>query len=49
VDGKSPVEYLDSDRQQFVRVFVESELPAENFSLQNITNSWFERLGRFAK
>jgi aminoglycoside phosphotransferase (APT) family kinase protein len=49
VDGKSPVEYLDSDRQQFVREFVESELPAENFSLRNITNSWFERLGWFAK
>lgn len=49
VDGKSPVEYLVPQRQQFIRDFVESKLPAENFSLRNIADSWFDRLGRFAK
>jgi aminoglycoside phosphotransferase (APT) family kinase protein len=49
VDGKSPVEYLDSERQQFIREFVESELPAENFSLSHIADSWFARLDRIAK
>ena len=44
VDGKSPVEYLDSPRQQFIREFVQSELPGENYSLPHITNSWFNRL-----
>jgi aminoglycoside phosphotransferase (APT) family kinase protein len=49
VDGKSPVEYLDSDRQQFIREFVGSELPTGNFSLSHIADSWFDRLDQFAK
>jgi aminoglycoside phosphotransferase (APT) family kinase protein len=49
VDGKSPVEYLDDQRQQFIRDFVLSELPKNNFSLPGITDLWFDRLGRFAK
>lgn len=49
VDGKSPVEYLDTPRQQFVREFVQSELSAENFSLRHITDSWFSRLAQFSK
>lgn len=44
VDGKSPVEYLDSPRQEFIREFVQEELPAENFSIHGITDSWFDRL-----
>src|SRR5262249_45690573 len=47
VDGKSPVEYLDSARRDFVREFVQSELPARNLSLAVITNAWFTRLSPF--
>ncbi len=49
VDGKSPVEYLDSPRQQFVREFVQANLPEGNFSLRAISNSWFSCLCRFKK
>jgi aminoglycoside phosphotransferase (APT) family kinase protein len=49
VDGKSPVEYLDPQRKQFVREFVQKQLPEGNFSLGHITDSWFGRLGQFAK
>jgi len=48
VDGKSPVEYLDSVRQDFVRGFVREKLPAGNFSLTAITSDWFTRLTQFA-
>ena len=44
VDGKSPVEYFNSEHQQFVRNFVLRHLPAENFSLRHITNEWFNQL-----
>jgi len=47
VDGKSPVEYLDTTRQQFVRAFVGEQLPAGNFSLHNIADAWFNRLVLF--
>jgi aminoglycoside phosphotransferase (APT) family kinase protein len=47
VDGKSPVEYLDAARQQFVRAFVGEQLPAENFSLNDIADAWFSRLTQF--
>ena len=33
VDGKSPVEYLDAVRQDFVRQFVQKELLADNTSV----------------
>jgi aminoglycoside phosphotransferase (APT) family kinase protein len=49
VDGKSPVEYLDPARQEFIREFVREQLPGENFSLNGITDLWFDRLGRFTK
>lgn len=49
VDGKSPVEYLDSSRQQFVREFVHANLPRGNFSLDAITRLWFDRLSQFEK
>jgi hypothetical protein len=47
VDGKSPVEYLDTPRQQFIRDFVSAELPKENFSLRHIVDKWFNELGVF--
>jgi aminoglycoside phosphotransferase (APT) family kinase protein len=46
VDGKSPVEYLGPARQQIIREFVQSRLPAENFSIHDIANSWFTQLRR---
>jgi hypothetical protein len=49
VDGKSPVEYLDSARQKFVREFVRCRLPAGNFFVGAITDAWFARLSQFAK
>ena len=47
VDGKSPVEYLDPARQQFVRAFVGKQLPAGNFSLHDMADAWFNRLVQF--
>lgn len=47
VDGKSPVEYLDSARRQFIRDFVPQHL--QNPSLGEITDAWFSRLGQFTK
>lgn len=44
VDGKSPVEYLEPGRQEIVRGFVQRQLPAQNFSLNHITNEWFNQL-----
>jgi aminoglycoside phosphotransferase (APT) family kinase protein len=44
VDGKSPVEYLDLVRQDFIRGFVPEELRGEKFSLSAIADSWFGRL-----
>jgi aminoglycoside phosphotransferase (APT) family kinase protein len=46
VDGKSPVEYLDPKRQEFIREFVHGQLPGENFSLRRIADLWFARLGQ---
>ena len=43
VDGKSPVEYLDADRQEFVRRFVHNEFSAGNTSSAAIADSWFSR------
>ncbi|HKW30589.1 MAG TPA: aminoglycoside phosphotransferase family protein [Verrucomicrobiae bacterium] len=47
VDGKSPVEYLEAARQQFVRTFVQEQLPLGNFSLRDLADSWFSRLSQF--
>jgi aminoglycoside phosphotransferase (APT) family kinase protein len=46
VDGKSPVEYLDSARQDFVREFVVAELPGDTSSLAAIVSAWFTRLSK---
>jgi len=47
VDGKSPVEYLDSPRQDFVRRYVQDELRSGKTSLAAIADSWFGRLHQF--
>ncbi len=47
VDGKSPVEYLDPARQDFVRQHVHRELPAEVTSVAAVADSWFARLLHF--
>ena len=47
VDGKSPVEYLDAARQQFIREFVRAQLPPGTFSLRDNADSWFSRLAQF--
>ena len=47
VDGKSPVEYLDAPRQQFVREFVHEQLPAGKFSIHEISSAWFGALAQF--
>jgi Ser/Thr protein kinase RdoA (MazF antagonist) len=49
VDGKSPVEYLDSPRQNIVRKFVGRMLPGEEFFLGAITEAWFSGLSRIEK
>ncbi|HSI15617.1 MAG TPA: aminoglycoside phosphotransferase family protein [Chthoniobacter sp.] len=49
VDGKSPVEYLDPCRQDFVRRFVLHELPAEPASVATVADAWFDRLAEFTK
>jgi aminoglycoside phosphotransferase (APT) family kinase protein len=49
VDGKSPVEYLDPDRQDFVRRFVCQALPSGRAELGDVADSWFDRLTLFAK
>jgi aminoglycoside phosphotransferase (APT) family kinase protein len=49
VDGKSPVEYLDAVRQDFVRQYIREELRSEKASLAAIADSWFDRLHPFEK
>lgn len=44
MDGKSPVEYLDNDQQEFVRSFVKSHLPAGNFSHTAVNENWKNKL-----
>jgi aminoglycoside phosphotransferase (APT) family kinase protein len=43
MDGKSPVEYLDPVRAQFVRVFVRDRLLAGSAELATLTADWFEQ------
>lgn len=49
VDGKSPVEYLDSACQDFVRQFVNQELRRNDFSVRAVADAWFDRLHQFRK
>jgi aminoglycoside phosphotransferase (APT) family kinase protein len=43
VDGKSPVEYLTEPKQDFVRSFVSSRLPASTFT-HEVVRDWFAGL-----
>jgi aminoglycoside phosphotransferase (APT) family kinase protein len=47
VDGKSPVEYLSSAQQNFVRAFIRCELATGHSSLAVITEGWFACLSYF--
>ncbi len=47
VDGKSPVEYLDEERRNFVRQFIGANLTEETFSPNEIAAAWFEQLKGF--
>ena len=49
VDGKSPVEYLDAPRQDFLRRYVKDELRLGTTSVAAVADSWFGRLPQFAK
>jgi aminoglycoside phosphotransferase (APT) family kinase protein len=40
IDGKSPVEYLDNDQQEFVISFVKKYLPAGKYSHAEINKNW---------
>lgn len=42
VDGKSPVEYLDTARQAFIRDFVATELRQDRIDLEPFMQSWAE-------
>jgi len=44
VDGKSPVEYLDQGRQQFVRQFTRDWLRNGDTNLGEWVNTWFAKL-----
>ena len=46
VDGKSPVEYLDPSRQNFVRSFTLQCLESHDFSLDYLIENWFTRAHR---
>lgn len=48
VDGKSPVEYLDVPRQELVRNFVRTHLPAAPVSIAAVADAWFGRLHYFS-
>lgn len=44
MDGKSPVEYLEIDQQEFVRSFVKKNLPSGRFSQNKINQKWKDEL-----
>jgi aminoglycoside phosphotransferase (APT) family kinase protein len=47
IDGKSPVEYLDEPRRQWVRRFTRTEIAAQTTGLNTIFDRWFARLQQF--
>jgi aminoglycoside phosphotransferase (APT) family kinase protein len=47
VDGKSPVEYLDPARQEFVRQFVRVRAAGRVEGLEPLIAGWFETTARF--
>jgi aminoglycoside phosphotransferase (APT) family kinase protein len=44
VDGKSPVEYLDENKQNFVRTFVAYNLQKGNVAFSGINDEWNEEI-----
>jgi hypothetical protein len=44
VDGKSPVEYLAPQKQEFIRAFVAKHLPSPPESLAALREIWFEQI-----
>ena len=44
VDGKSPVEYLAVQKQEFIRAFVTEHLPSPPESLQALREIWFKEI-----
>lgn len=49
VDGKSPVEYLDTARQQIVREFTKAILSRAECSFHQLADLWFNRMRPFEK
>lgn len=46
IDGKSPVEYLGDNEQEFVRSFVKEHLADGSFSQSDINRKWKEQLNK---
>jgi aminoglycoside phosphotransferase (APT) family kinase protein len=46
VDGKSPVEYLTTQKQQIIRKFVREHLPSPPESLAELCGAWFATIQR---
>lgn len=46
-DGKSPVEYLSEEKQNFVRRFVPDWICGDGASLRELLAAWFEALPKF--
>lgn len=44
IDGKSPVEYLEADQQEFVLSFVKRNLPSGQFYQAEINQKWKDKL-----
>ncbi len=44
VDGKSPVEYLDENKQNFVRTFVANNLQKDNVAFSSINDEWNDEI-----
>lgn len=44
VDGKSPVEYLDKEKQDFTRAFALDHIIKEDLGLKNLIGEWFYTL-----
>jgi len=44
VDGKSPVEYLTSEKREFIRVFVYKTLQSPGDCLADLRDMWFAEI-----
>jgi len=48
VDGKSPVEYLDAPKQEFIRSFVYEYLSSPPQSISELCDIWFKEISRIS-